>query len=69
MEQIRVACYAGYEGEETPRSFAVDELVIEVLAVLDRWRTPRHRCFRVRTSSAETCVLRQDVESEMWELV
>ena len=67
--RVEVDCYAGYQGEETPRSFTVGKQVVEVLAVLDRWRTPEHRYFRVNTSAPETCVLRQDVKLGTWELV
>ena len=64
---IAVDCYAGAQGDETPRRFTRGDRLIEILAVVDQWRTPSHRHFRVRAADA-TCTLRQDVTSGAWEL-
>ena len=57
-------------------SFAVDQAAclradgdqrVEILAVLDPWRAPDYRHFRVKTAG-ETCTLRQDMTSGGWEL-
>ncbi len=64
---VAVDCYAGYRGEQTPRRFTRGDQLVEILAVVERWRTPDHRYFRVRTAD-ETCTLRQDVQSGGWEL-
>ncbi len=64
---IAVDCYAGHRGDETPHRFTLGEQLFEILAVVDRWRTPDHRYFRVRTAD-ETYTLRQDVTSGGWEL-
>ena len=63
-----VDCYAGARGDETPRRFSRGDQRVEILAVVDQWRTPDHRYFRVRTTGDETCTLRQDVTSGGWEL-
>ncbi|MBW1751927.1 MAG: hypothetical protein JRJ46_02225, partial [Deltaproteobacteria bacterium] len=47
MMRIRVECYAGYRGEETPRRFWLGAKKIEVQDVLDRWMAPDHRYFKV----------------------
>ncbi len=65
---IAVDCYAGARGDETPRRFTRGDQLVEILAVVARWRTPDHRSFRVRTAASETCTLRQDVTSGGWEL-
>ena len=54
-------------GNETPRRFTRGDQRVEILAVVEQWRTPDHRYFRVRTPE-ETCTLRQDVTSGGWEL-
>ena len=64
---VAVDCYAGYRGEQTPHRFTLADQLVEILAVVDRWRTPDHRYFTVRTAD-ETCTLRQDVQSGGWEL-
>ena len=67
LAAVAVDCYAGYRGDETPRRFTLREQLVEILAVVERWRTPDHRYFTVRTAD-ETCTLRQDVTSGGWEL-
>ncbi len=59
---VAVDCYAGYRGEETPRRVTRGDQLPEILTVVERWRTPDHRYFRVRTAD-ETYTLRQDVTS------
>ena len=54
-------------GDETPRRVTRGDQRVEILAVVDQWRTPDHQYCRVRTAD-ETCTLRQDVTSGGWEL-
>lgn len=68
MMQIAVECYAGYRGEETPRRFRLHERTFEVANVVDQRLAPTHRCFKVRTTDGELCIIRHDVESNAWEL-
>ena len=65
---VDVDCYAGYWGDETPRRFTRGDQLVEIRAVVDQWRTPDHRYFRVATAGDETYTLRQDVTSGGWEL-
>ncbi len=65
---VRVECYAGYRGEETPRRFSFGELQVEVDEVVDRWLTPDHRYFKVRGDDGGVYVLRHDVVSGRWEM-
>ena len=64
---VAVDCYAGHRGDETPRRFTRGDLRIEILTVVEQWRTPDHRYFMVRTAE-ETCTLGQGVTSGGWEL-
>ncbi len=66
---IRVECYAGYKGEETPRRFFLGERAVDVADVLDRWLAPDHRYFKLKGSDGATYILRHDAASGHWELV
>ena len=65
---IRVECYAGYRGEETPRRFHLGEKAEDVVEVLDRWLSPEYRYFKCRGADDATYILRQDVSADRWEL-
>jgi hypothetical protein len=65
---IRVSCYAGYRGEETPKRFQIGSTTIEIEEILDRWIGPNHRYFKVRGEDQATYIIRHDVDSYRWEL-
>jgi hypothetical protein len=65
---IDVECYAGYRGEETPRSFGLPGATIAIADVVDRWLAPDHRYFKVRDGDGDLYILRHDVAAERWEL-
>ncbi len=65
---VRVECYAGYRGEETPRRFSFGERQVEVDEVVDRWLAPDHRYFKVRGDDGGVYVLRHDAVSGRWEM-
>ncbi len=66
--EVRVDCYAGYRGEETPRGIDVEGRHVEVLEVVDRWYGPDYRYFRVRGSDGAGYLLRHDESADRWEL-
>ncbi len=66
--KIRVECYSGYKGEETPRRLIIGEQVIEVAKVLDRWLAPDHRYFKVEGDDGSMYIVRHDMTSLEWEL-
>ena len=66
---IRVDCYAGHRGEETPRRLVFDDRAVEVAEVLDRWLAPEHRYFKMRGADGATYLVRHDTETGLWELV
>lgn len=66
--QIRVVCYSGYRGEETPRRFYLGERLIEVAEVVDRWLAPDHRYFKIRCAAGHRYILRHDSRADLWEL-
>jgi hypothetical protein len=65
---IKVECYAGYRGEETPKRFFLGERVIEIKDVLDRWIDPDHRYFKVRGGDGGIYILRHDIKTDKWEM-
>ena len=68
LTAVAIDCYAGSQGDETPRRFTRGDQRVEILAVVAQWRTLDHRYFRVRPAADEICMLRQDVTSGGWEL-
>lgn len=63
---LRVECYSGWRGEETPRRFFLGERRVEVAEVLDRWLAPDHRYFKVLGGDGALWILRQEVASGAW---
>jgi hypothetical protein len=67
--KIAVECYAGYRANETPRRFRLDEQLIDVVRVIDRWTTPDYRYFRVEGGDGGVYVLRVGIGASDWEMV
>jgi hypothetical protein len=66
---IQVECYAGYRGEETPRHIQMATYKIEIRKIVDRWRSPDHRYFKILSRDDATYIIRHDTENWQWELV
>ncbi|MDX9785527.1 MAG: hypothetical protein RBT11_02035 [Desulfobacterales bacterium] len=66
--KIRVSCYSGYRGEETPSSFQLGERRIEIKDIIDRWTGPDHRYFKVRGVDQSVYILRHDSVTWSWEI-
>jgi hypothetical protein len=65
---IRVECYAGHRGEETPRRFEIGDLRVDVVEVVDRWLEPDYRYFRVKGANGKIYLLRYNTTRDSWEL-
>lgn len=65
---IRVECYAGRRGEETPRALYVGDRRIEVVIVMDQWLAPDHRYFKLEGDDGDVYIVRHDVTTDRWEL-
>jgi hypothetical protein len=65
---IVVDCYAGYQGEETPRAFVLGDRRVEVEQVIDRWLAPDHRYFKAAGTDGHTYIIRRDPCANRWEL-
>lgn len=68
MDDIRVECYSGYRGEETPRRFWLGSRCVEVCSVVDQWLAPDHRYFKVLADDGGTYILRYDTFACNWEM-
>ena len=68
LNQIKVDCYSGYRGEETPRRFWLESRCVEVREILDRWLSPDHRYFKILASDGDVYILRHDPGEQFWEL-
>jgi hypothetical protein len=66
--RVRVECYEGYRGEETPRRFFLGRRNVEVCQVLDRWLAPDHRYFKVLDAEGSEYLLRHDADSGEWDV-
>jgi len=71
LTPIQVECYAGVKADETPRRFKLEERVIEITEVSDRWyqvksqpEWPRADYFKVRGVDQHDYLLKHDLESE-----
>jgi hypothetical protein len=65
---VKVECYAGHRGEETPRRVSFDGRTVALVELLDCWLAPDHRYFKMRTEDGATYILRHDAASGRWEL-
>ncbi len=67
-DNLRVECYAGYRGEETPRRFYLGPRLIEVASVVDRWLAPDHRYFKIADAEGNRYILRHETATHRWSL-
>lgn len=68
LTRLKVECFAGYRGEETPRRFFVGHHRVEIEEVVDRWLAPDHRYFKVRAGGGDLYILRHDLGHDRWDL-
>ena len=66
--EIRVDCYAGYRGEETPRRLTMGSRNINVVAIQDRWLAPDHRYFKLIGDDGGLYIIRHDPQRDIWQL-
>ncbi len=66
---IKVECYAGYRGEETPHYIWLGERKIAVVKVIDQWLAPDHRYFKILGDDDAIYIIRHDAEKGYWELI
>jgi hypothetical protein len=65
---VGVECYAGYRGEQTPRTLILGGRRVAVVEVVDAWLAPDYRYFKLRGDDGNTYIVRHDERSSSWEL-
>jgi hypothetical protein len=66
--EIRVECYTGHGGEETPRRIWFGNIKVEVAEVLKRWLAPDKRYFKILGDDSSIYTLCLHLETGIWEL-
>jgi hypothetical protein len=65
---IRVECYSGHRGEETPLAVWMGGRRVAVVEIIDRWLSPDHRYFKFRGDDRGIYIIRYDVAALEWQL-
>ncbi len=65
---VHVQCYAGYKGDERPVKLQIDEQMLDIAEVEDRWYSPGATYFRVLLANGERYVLRREGAQDVWTL-
>ena len=65
---VRVECYAGYKGDQRPVRLHLDDQLMDVAEVEDRWYSPGATYFRVLLTNGERYVLRREDAQDVWTL-
>ena len=65
---IRVEAYSGYKSNERPRRFYLDQNVIEISKIEDRWYDPNAEYFKVGTVDGKRFLLRCNSATGEWTL-
>ena len=66
---VRVECYCGYRGEETPQAVHLKDRRVVVAEVIDRWLAPNHRYFKFRGDDGSLYIIRHDVVTYEWQVI
>ena len=66
--KIEVDSMSGVADAQEPRSFLLGSRRIGVLEIVDRWLSPVHAYFKVRTDDGALYILRHDVPTRQWEM-
>ncbi len=67
--RIKVDCYSGYKGNESPIRFFLGNRSIQVEKVVDRWYGEQGSYFRVLGNDENLYILKGPVEDGLWELI
>jgi hypothetical protein len=65
---VHVQCYAGYKGDERPVKLQINEQLVDIAEVEDRWYSPGATYFRVLLANGERYVLRREDAQDVWTL-
>jgi hypothetical protein len=68
MLNVSVERYAGYKADERPLRLHLNDAVLEIAEVEDRWYSPGETYFRVRVEGGDRYVLRHVEAQDTWSL-
>jgi hypothetical protein len=63
-----VECRSDTEYAERPVAIHWQELRLEIVEIIARWRTPDSKCFRVRSADDQIFELTYDQASNHWQI-
>ena len=61
---IRVECYSGHKADERPVKFWMEDTVLFIESILDRWNSTETQYFRVRADDGNTGAKENDIQVE-----
>ncbi len=64
-----VACYSGVEYAERPYGLNWEGVYREVVEIIQRWRTPSGKCFRVLTTDHRVFDLVYEEHLDEWQII
>jgi len=65
---LHVECYSGYKADERPLRLNLKDGIREVVAIEDRWYSPRATYFRVLVDDGDRYLLRHEEAQDVWSL-
>jgi hypothetical protein len=68
MKRIQVESYAGYRADERPLRLRLEQQVLEIAEVQDRWYSPGETYFRVVVANGDHYVLRHVEAQDVWSI-
>jgi hypothetical protein len=68
MKTIHVESYAGYRADERPLRLRLEQEVLEIAEVEDRWYSPGETYFRIVVANGDHYVLRHLEAQDVWSI-
>ena len=64
----KVECHSGYDYADRPMAFSWNGQRLEVESILDRWRIPEGKCFRVKTTNQQVFEITYIEINDEWKI-
>jgi hypothetical protein len=68
MKPVKVESYSGYRADERPLRFWLDNQLLVIAEVEDRWYSPGETYVRVRAQNGDRYVLRHVEAQDVWSI-
>jgi len=63
-----VECHSGFVYADKPVALTLEGQRLEITGILDQWRLPGQRCFRVETSDGQMFELSYSENEDEWHI-